>query len=87
MLTNETMALLSDGPIVDTNKNGKNIPELEKVSSVLLHCNVVHNRHLQNSKLLFSFVPHDSFGNLLSVQPQELIRTRTADSIFDYIEI
>ena len=40
MLTSETMALLGDGPIVDTNKNGKNVPELEKVSSVLLHCNV-----------------------------------------------
>ena len=56
MLTDETMALLGDEPIVDNNENGKNIPELEKVSSVLLHCNVVHNDHLQNSKLLYSFI-------------------------------
>ena len=41
MLTNETMTLLGDGSIVDINKNGKNVPELEKVSSVLLHCHVV----------------------------------------------
>ena len=56
MLTDETMALLGNEPIVDNNENGKNIPELEKVSSVLLHCNVVHNDHLQNSKLLYSFI-------------------------------
>ena len=48
---------------------------------------IVHNSNLQNSKLLYSFVPHKSFGKLLSVQPQELIRTRTTDSIFVYIEI
>ena len=86
LLTSETMALLGDGAIVDSNKNGKNVPELEKVSSVLLHCNVVHNDHLRNSKLLYSFVRNNSFGNLLNVQPQELIRAKTTDSIFDYIE-
>ena len=48
---------------------------------------IVHNSHLQNSKLLYSFVPHKSFGKLLSVQLQELIRTKTTDSIFVYIEI
>ena len=43
MLTNETIALLGDGPIVDQNKNVQNVPELEQVHSVLLHRNVVHN--------------------------------------------
>ena len=81
------MALLGDGPIVDTNKNDKNIPELEKFSFVLLHCNVVHNDHLQNSKLLHSFVPNNTFGRLLFVQSPELIRTRATDSVFDYAEI
>ena len=40
-LTNESMKLLGDGPITDTNKNRKNVPELEIVHSVLVHCNVV----------------------------------------------
>ena len=71
MLTNETMALLGDGPIVDTNKNGKNVPELEKVHSVLLHCNLVNNNCLQNSKLLYTFVPNNTFGQLLSIKPRE----------------
>ena len=47
LLTNETIKLLGDGSIIDRNKNGNNVPELENVHSVLLHCNVVHNDYLQ----------------------------------------
>ena len=43
MFTNETMGLLGDGPIIDRNKNGRYVPKLEQVRTVLLHCNVVHN--------------------------------------------
>ena len=57
MLTNETMAFFGDEPIVDRDKNGANVPILEIVESVLLHCNVVHNDYLQNSKLLYTFAP------------------------------
>ena len=67
LLTNETMKLLGDGPVIDTNKNGDNVPELENVHSVLLHCNVFHNDYLHDSKLLYTFVPDKSFGQLLSI--------------------
>ena len=87
LLTKETVKLLVDGPIIDTNKNGKDIPELEQVDSVLLHCNIVQNGYLQKSKLLYEFVPEKTFGKLISVQPTVLIRYKTRDSIFDYIEI
>ena len=87
MLTNETMKLLGDGPIVDPNKNVANVPQLERVHTVLLHCNVVHNDYLQNSKLLYTFVPDNAFGQLLSVQPSVLIQSKTTYSIFDHIEI
>ena len=50
LLTNETMKLLGDGPIINKDKNGDNVPELDQVHSVLMHCNVVHNDYLQNSK-------------------------------------
>ena len=86
-LTNETIKLLGDGPIIDQKKNGQNVPELEQVHSVLLHCNVVHNDYLQNSKLLYTFVPDNAFGQLLSIQPKALIQSKTTDSIFDHIEI
>ena len=55
LLTNETMRLLGDGPIINATKNDVNVPELEQVHSVLFHCNVIHNDYLQNSKLLYIF--------------------------------
>ena len=87
LLTNETMRLLGDGPIIDTTKNGENIPKLEMVKNVLVFCNLVENIYLQDSKLLFSFVPNSRFGSLLSITPQVLKYCDTVDSIFDYIEI
>ena len=86
LLTNETIRLLGDCPIIDTNKNGVNVPELEQVHSVLLHCNVVKNDYLQNSKLLYTFVSNNAFVQLLFIQPKALIQSKTTDSIFDHIE-
>ena len=45
------------------------------------------NVYLQDSKLLFSFVPNSRFGSLLSITPQVLKYCDTVDSIFDYFEI
>ena len=70
-----------------TTKNGENVPKLENVRNILAFCNLVENTYLQESKLLFSFVPNSKFGNLLSVTPQVLKYFDTVDSIFDYIEI
>ena len=61
LLTNETMRLLGDGPVVDTDKNGENVPRLGQVRFILLHCSVVRNDLLQNSKLLYIFVASDDF--------------------------
>ena len=87
LLTNETMRLLGDGPINDTTKNGENVPKLEILVNVLVFCNLVQNVYLQDSKLLFSFVPNSRFGSLLSVTPQVLKYCDSVDSIFYYIEI
>ena len=87
LLTNETMRLSGDGPIIDTTKSGENVPRLEIVRNVLVFCNLVENVYLQDSKLLFSFVPNSRFGSLLSIAPQVLTYFDTVDSIFDYIEI
>ena len=87
LLTNETVRLLGDGPIIDTTKNGENVPRLESVRNVLVFCNLVENAYLQDSKLLFSFVPNSRFGSLFSITPQVLKYCDTVDSIFDYIEI
>ena len=87
LLTNEAMRLLGVGPIIDTTKNGENVPKLEIVRNVLVFCNLVQNVYLQDSKLLFSFVSNSRFGSLLFITPQVLKYCDTVDSIFDYIEI
>ena len=74
LLANETMKLLGDGPIIDKDKHGNNVPELEQFCSVLLHCNIVHSNYLQNSKLLYTFVPSKSFGQLPVIEAKSLIQ-------------
>ena len=87
LLLSETQKLLGDGPIIDKNKVSKNFPQLDQVEYVLLHCNIVQNDYLQNSKLLHEFVPDKTFGQLISVKPPVFIQCKTTDTIFDYIEI
>ena len=44
LLTPETMKLLgSTKKVVDKDKNGENVPKLESVEVVLIHCNLVKN--------------------------------------------
>ena len=87
LLSSETQKVLGDGPAIDKNKVSKNVPQLDQVDFILLLCNIVQNDYLQNSKLLYEFVPDQYFGKLISVKPPVLIQCKTTDSIFDYIEI
>ena len=87
LLTDKIQKLLGHGTITDKDKNSKNVPQLDQVEYVLLHCNMVQNDYLQNSKLLYEFVPDKTFGLLISVKPPIFIQCKTSDSIFNYIEI
>ena len=63
LLTPETMKLLgSTKKVVDKDKNGENVPKLEIVEVVLVHCNLVKNDYQHTSKVLFTFVPNKKFG-------------------------
>ena len=84
-LSNETQKLLGHGPLIDKNKHSNNFPQLDQVESILLHCNLVRNQYLQNSKLLYEFVPDKKFEQLISVKPPVFIRCKTSDALFDYI--
>ena len=87
LFTNELMRLLGDAPIIDTTKNGENVPRLKIVRHVLVFCNLVKNLYLQDCKLLGFFAPNSRFGSLLSITPQVLKYCDTVDSIFDHIDI
>ena len=57
MLTPEAMALLeSTKKDVNQDKNGEDVPKLESVDVVLVHCNLVNYNDQQASKVLFTFV-------------------------------
>ena len=46
------------------NKTGENISHLEITKVVLVHCNIVNNDYQHNSRVLYTFVPSRSFGQL-----------------------
>ena len=59
MLTLETMKLLgSTKENVDKDKNGENVPKLESVEVVLVHCNLVKNDYEHTTNVLFTFLPN-----------------------------
>ena len=64
LLTLETMKLLiSGGKDVGKDKDGENVPKLESVKVVLVHCNLVKNDYQHTSKvclLLFQTNNSDS---------------------------
>ena len=43
---------------ITKDKNGENVPHLEIVEVVLVHCNLVNNDYQQNSRILYTFIPN-----------------------------
>ena len=74
LLSKETMKLLgSSKDIIDSDKNGENVPRLENVEVVLVHCNLVNDSYQQASRVLFTFVLTKQYGQLISISPKSLI--------------
>ena len=79
LLSKETMKLLgSTSSITDADKNSENVPKLENVEVVLVHC---------NSRVLFTFVPTKQYGQLISISPHSLFFLKTMNTEFSEIEI
>ena len=70
LLSKETMKLL--GSTKDADKNSENVPRLENVEVVLVHCNLVNNSYQQASRVLFTFVPTKQYGQLISISPHSI---------------
>ena len=74
LLSKETMKLLgSTKDITDADKIGGNVPRLENVKVVFVHCNLVKNSYQQASRVLFTFVPTKQYGQLISISPHSLV--------------
>ena len=59
---------------------------LEIPEVVLVYCNIVNNDHQQDSRVLYTFIPHKQFGNLLEVAPTTFLILKIFNSEFQTIE-
>ena len=88
LLSPETMKLLgSTESKITKDKNGENVPHLEIVELVIIHCNIVNNNYQQNSRILYTFVPSKPFGSLLEISPPNHIFLKTFNSEFQEIKL
>ena len=55
---------------ITKDENGENVPYLEITEVVLVHYNIVNNYHQQNSRVLYTFIPHELFCQLLDISPK-----------------
>ena len=86
--TRETMKLLRSTKIkITKDENCEIVRYLEITEVVLIHCNIVNNYCQQNSRVLETFVPNKSFGQLLQISPKNFIFLRRFDSEFWYVDV
>ena len=73
--------------VVDKDKNWENVPKLESVEVVLVHCNLVKNDYQHTSKVLFTFVPNREFGLLINISPHAFTIINTINTEFSSVEV
>ena len=88
LLSPETMKLLgSTKKDVDKDKDGEDVPKLESVEVVLMHCNLVNNSYQQASKVLFTFVPNKQCGQLITILLNSLTMLKVTNVEFQSIQV
>ena len=70
--------------VVDRDKNGENVPKLEIVEVILVHCNLVKNDYQHTSKVLFTFVPNKK---LINISPHVFTMMNKVNTEFTYVEV
>ena len=58
---------------ITKDENGGNGLHLEITEVGLVHCNIVKNDYQQDSRVLYTFIPNKSFGQLLDILPKKFI--------------
>ena len=88
LLSKETMKLLGNTKdIIDADKNRENVPKLENVEVVSVHCNLVNNSYQQVSRVLLTFVRNKQYVQLISISPHSLVFLKTMNTDFSEIDI
>ena len=70
---------------ITKDKNCENVSYLESTEVILVPCSIVNNDYQQDSRVLYIFVPNESFGQLLEISLTNFIFINTFDSKVSYI--
>ena len=82
------MKLLGNGnKDADKDKDVEDVPKLDSVEVVLVHCNLVNNSYQQASKVLFTSVPKKQYGQLITISPHFLTTLKTTNAEFQSIQV
>ena len=87
LLRPEKMKLLgSSKSKITKDENGENMSHLRIAEVVLMHCNTVSNDCQDDSRVLYTFAPNKSFGQLLNISLKHFIFLKTFQNfhIFKY---
>ena len=89
LLSPETTKLLgSTMKFVDKERMEKMYQNQNLPKSInLVHCNLVNKSYKQASKVLFTFVPNEQFGQLITISPYLLTMIKTANAEFQSIQL
>ena len=72
---------------ITKSENGENESYLEITEAILAHCNIINNDYKQDSRVLYTFAPNKSFGELLNTSPNSFMFLKSLSSEFLYIEL
>ena len=67
---------------ITIDENRDNAARLEITGVALIHCNIVNNNYHQDSRVLYTFVSNNSFGQLLNISPKYFIFLEIFNSKF-----
>ena len=72
---------------VGKDKGDENVPKLESVEDVLVHCDLVKNDYQHIQKVLFTFVAHKQFGQLINISPHSLTVMNRVSTEFSSVDL
>ena len=72
---------------ITKDENCENVPHSEITQVALVHCNIVNNDYQHDPRVLYTFVPNESFGQLLDISTPNFIFLKIFNSEFSYIEV
>ena len=78
-------SLESTKRICDEDQDEKNVPKLEPVEVVSVHCKLVKNDYQHTLQVFFTFAPNKQFEKLKNISPLSLTMMNTVNAKFSFV--